>query len=400
MQNYNSAYTLLKVMLKSVKLLRLLILIFLLSFALAQEGQSTSQAQESSEITNSQDSITTPEADMISAGIVADQAIADWLKKESPNFMTMASKSPEEVCAELPALVQSPPPPKGTTVNIADRRVVESTETDIAKFTYPASLAGRNPQIIEVSLDKTEQGWQAKQVSVKIDLPNSGFRDWLQSRLASWLFIAFSVFVFYSLAVPSFLRKWLLAAWNNIKEHKRIVIATVGFLASIFTVGVLTGMALPEACKESVHTVLLHLVGSVGATEAYGSGNIARAATITFYQNFGSVTLMVLYGSALLFGFPAYLISTLSFYIQGVPFGLLGGGNPIDMLITMIVIVLELSAYFLVVAGGGIFLATLIKKGFKGFSEGLNKLTLMLPVALVLLLIGAWFEAFMIIVRG
>ena len=386
-------------MLISVKLLRLLILsLFLSIFVFGQDTTTLSEPTNSENITTENNLAVEPN-DMQAAGLVADQAIADWLKKETPNFMTMANKSPEEVCAELPDLVQSPPPPKGTTVNVADRRIVEGTKANTAKFTYPASLAGKNPQIVEVSLQKDEQGWQAEQVSVKIELPNSGFRNWLQSKIASWLFIAFSIFVFYSLAVPSFLRQWLGLAWANIKEHRRIVIATVGFLSSVFIVGVLTGMALPESCKDSIHTVLLHLVGSVGATEAYQSGSIPRAATITFYQNFASVTLMVLYGSALLFGFPAYLISTLSFYIQGVPFGLLGGGNPLDMLVTLIVIVLELSAYFLVVAGGGIFLATLIRKGFKGFSEGINKLTLMLPVALVLLLIGAWFEAFMIIIR-
>ena len=387
-------------MLKSVKLLRLLFLI--LSFSLLAYGQDTGlqNKPDNPDKLSTQNNQVPKADDMQEAALVADKAIKDWLNKKTPDLMSLAKKSPEEVCTELPNLVQSPPPPKGTSVNIDDRRVVEGTEPGTAKFTYPASLGGGKPQIIEVSLEKDEQGWQAKQVAVKIELPNAGFRNWLQTKTANWLFIAFSILVFYSLVVPSFLRKWLALAWETIKEHKRIVIATMGFLSSMFILGVLTGMTLPEGCKESIHSVLLHLVGSVGATEAYGSGNVARAATITFYQNFGSVTMMVLYGSALFFGFPAYLISMFSFYIQGIPFGLLGGGSPLDILVTLIVIVLELSAYFLVVAGGGIFLATLIKKGFKGFGEGLNKLTLMLPVALVLLLIGAWFESFMVIIRG
>jgi len=278
--------------------------------------------------------------------------------------------------------------------------ILETQDPNIKLFTYPSSLGGTRPEIIEVRLVKENDEWKADRVSVKVDLPNAGFRKWLQTRLASWLFIAFSIFIFYSLAVPSYLRKWLALAWANIKEHRRIVSLTVGFLGGVFVLGVLTGTGMPAACKESVHEVLLHLVGSVGATEAYTSGSIPRAATITFYQNFGSVTMMVLYGSALLFGFPAYFIATVSFFIQGIPFGLLASAQPLDLLVSLIVLLLELSAYFLVVAGGGIFLATLIRKGFKGFTEGLNKLTLMLPLALVLLLIGAWFEAFVIIIRG
>ncbi len=391
-----------------MKALKLLLISLIIGFSLAQT-EAVQQSTKTTDSTVSQgdvDSVanaTKIDSDtdtVLMPEKVADLAIAAWLKKKTPDFRTLALKSPEEVCAILPDLVKSPPPPKGTTVNIDDRHSLETQDPNIRLFTYPSSLGGTRPEIIEVRVVKENNEWRADQVSVKVDLPNAGFRKWLQTRLASWLFIAFSIFIFYSLAVPSYLRKWLALAWANILEHRRIVSLTVGFLGGVFALGVLTGSGMPAACKESVHEVLLHLVGSVGATEAYTSGSIPRAATITFYQNFGSVTMMVLYGSALLFGFPAYFIATASFFIQGIPFGLLASAQPLDLLISLIVLVLELSAYFLVVAGGGIFLATLIRKGFKGFSEGLNKLTLMLPVALVLLLIGAWFEAFVIIIRG
>ena len=389
-----------------MKVIKLLLLSLIVVFSWAQPD-TLSQTEKPDAAENLSQEITTKDIDSpISEELagspeeVADAAVRAWLQKKTPDFRSIALKDPEEVCAILPDLVKSPPPPPGTTVNLDDRRSPEVQDENIRLFTYPASLGGSRPEIIEVRLQKEDGKWKADRVSVRVDLPNAGFRKWLQTRLAGWLFIAFSIFVFYSLAVPSLLRKWLALAWANILEHRRIVSLTIGFLTGVFVLGMLTGASLPDACKESVHQVLLHLVGSVGAIEAYGSGSIPRAATITFYQNFASVTLMVLYGSALIFGFPAYLIASASFFIQGIPFGLLASSQPLDLIVSLIVLVLELSAYFLVVSGGGIFLAMLIRKGAKGFVEGLNKLTLMLPVAMVLLLIGAWFEAFMIIIRG
>ena len=54
-------------------------------------------------------------------------------------------------------------------------------------------------------------------------------------------------------------------------------------------------------------------------------------------------------------------------------------------------------AYVLVTAGGGMLLVTLIRGGFPAFRLAFRKLTLMLPIAFLLLVIGAWYEAAIII---
>ncbi|HEX7002199.1 MAG TPA: hypothetical protein VF164_10960, partial [Trueperaceae bacterium] len=59
----------------------------------------------------------------------------------------------------------------------------------------------------------------------------------------------------------------------------------------------------------------------------------------------------------------------------------------------LVVLVLELTSYFFVVSGGGMLLATIWRGGFARLPEGFRKLLSTLPVALVLLLAGAWFEA-------
>jgi hypothetical protein len=161
-----------------------------------------------------------------------------------------------------------------------------------------------------------------------------------------------------------------------------------------------TGRSLPANCQTAVSEILTTALSTLGATQAYGSGNLATAAELTFYQNFGVVSLSLLFGSGLLLGFPAYLISAFQFFTLGIPFGFMAGGGVGDMIFLIILLLLELSSYFLIVAGGGILLVTVVRKGFRGFGEGVRNLSLMLPFALLLLLLGAWYEAAIVILLG
>src|SRR5690606_41121783 len=96
---------------------------------------------------------------------------------------------------------------------------------------------------------------------------------------------------------------------------------------------------------------------------------------------------------AAVLGVPAYIYAAFSFFVQGVPFGLIGGGAPGQILTLLVVLVLELTAYFFVVSGGGMLLATIWRGGFGRLPDGFRKLLSTLPVAMLLLLVGAWFEA-------
>ena len=62
-----------------------------------------------------------------------------------------------------------------------------------------------------------------------------------------------------------------------------------------------------------------------------------------------------------------------------------------------VLLLLELTAYFLVVAGGGMLLGGVIRGGFAAIGPSVRKLVLMLPLAGLLLLIGAWYEAVVIL---
>jgi hypothetical protein len=172
------------------------------------------------------------------------------------------------------------------------------------------------------------------------------------------------------------------------------------FLYAMFGLGALVGAGLPRQCEEAIVSVVTTAVTSLGATSAYGSGDIARAAVTTFYQNFVVVTLSVTFTLSLLFGIPAYLLSAASYFVQGIPFGLIGTGNAGQLVLVLVLLVLELSSYFVVVAGGGMFLATLIRRGFGALPEAFRKLVLTLPFAMVILLLSAWYEAFIVLRLG
>jgi hypothetical protein len=337
---------------------------------------------------------------------VADDAVRTWLETPQTNLMDLAGRPPEEVCAELPQLLASPAPPQGSSVNFADRKAQETSDPNVKQYTYPATLpvtvlgreAGDSLEVISVTLTREGDVWQAERISYQSLQQPGGIRQWLQTRTASIIFIVFSLYIVFLLLRPgSFLRKWLWQGQAVIRAHRGLVIGTLVALYIIFGLGMFTGSRLPATCQTAILEVVSTAVTMTGATQAYGSQNLATAAALTFYQNFGVVSLSLLFGTGLFFGVLPYLISAVQFFTLGIPFGFSLGGGFWQLVFLIVLLLLELTAYFLVVAGGGILLVTVVRKGIRGFSEGVRNSALMLPFALLLLLLGAWYEAGVII---
>lgn len=334
-----------------------------------------------------------PEAAGQAAEAVADAAVEAWLARPPATFEELARLTPAELCRELPTLVGNPAPPPGTRVNLEDRRELATDAEGVRRFTYSAVRPGDQLDVVQVTVERSGTGWVATQVGFRLP-PQGGVRRWLQTPAAGWVFVAFSLFMLVALARrDSFFRRWLRAGLGVVRQHRGVVAFTMVLLYGLFALGVFTGSQLPPECTDAVMAVVTNALQTVGATEAYGSGNVARAAALTFYQNFVVVTLSVTFSLALLFGIPAYLVSMLSFYVQAIPFGLVGGMGPAQLVFVLVLLLLELTAYFLVVAGGGILLVTIARNGLRAVPEAFAKLASMLPLALLLLLIGAWYEA-------
>lgn len=363
-----------RVTLRSPRLHRLLSLIFLLASlatSFAQEGESTA-AEE-----------------------LADAAVSEWAATSVPGFETMSAMSTTELCQLIPTLLVNPPPPAGTRVNLDDRLERPHPVEGERLFSYSSSGPSGQLNVVQVVVREADGAPEVVSVGFRPP-PPSGVRAWVQTDAAAWAFSVFSLFILFLLARPGGLRRLLARGLLVIREHRRAYTITLGVLGGVFIFGVLTGNQLPEECTVTIIQTVETAVTAVGAMEAYGSGNHARAAAVTFHQNFVVVSASTLFSLALLFGVPAYLFAMLSFYMQAIPFGLISPGG-VDLLLIGILLVLELTAYFTVVAGGGFLLVTLVRKGLRALPEAVGKLLLMLPLAGLLLLVGAWYEALYLI---
>jgi len=331
---------------------------------------------------------------------LADRAVETWLKRTPVTVQQLSTLDTEQLCQALPDMVTHPAPQPGTQVHLNDRQQQPTEGTSTQRYTYSAVRPGDQLDVVEVSLSKDGSLWRVDEVGFRNAVEPGGIRAWLQGRTASWLFIVFTALILLNLLRPSPLRRWLREGLGYIREHRRLVIGTFVFLYGMFALGALVGSGLPKTCETAIVSVVKTAVTSVGATQAYGSGDIVRAAVTTYYQNFVVVTLSVTFTLALLFGVPAYLLSGASYFVQGIPFGLIGAATPFQLVLVLVLLLIELSSYFIVVAGGGMFLATLIRRGLGALPLAFRKVVTMLPFAMVALLLGAWYEAFIVLRLG
>jgi len=327
------------------------------------------------------------------AAMVADAAVTAWLERPPALLTDLVGLDAREVCERLPELVAAPPAPAGTRVNLEDRRRLESDEPDRLRFSYAAVRPNDQLDVVVVELVPDGDSWRAESVGFRVEALD---RSWLAAPAAGATFALLSLILLVLSLRPSPVRRALVRGIGYVREHKRLVLVTMVSLYAAFGAGVWSGAALPPECDDAVAAVLGQALGQVGATDALLAGDPLRLAVTIFYQNFGVVTLL-LFWLGLLFGAPAYLMAFPQFFANGLPFGVLYAyTGPLALVGTLLLIVIELTAYFLVVAGGGMLLVSIIRKGFGGFALALRKTLAMLLIAAVLLTAGAWYEVALI----
>lgn len=322
----------------------------------------------------------------------ADAAVEDWLNRPAVDIEALASQTPEEICKQLPGLVASPPAPNGTTVVLEDRALRSEPGIETETVTYPAKVEPERLAVVEVTLERVNGEWSATRVGFASD--GGDPRAWTANRSLQTTFLVLSVLLVGLLARPGPIRRVYAMGWNEFKHHRRLIIGTMLGGWALVAFGLSVGRDLPDACDDAILSVLEQTLTGIGAVAALESGNTARAALLIFYQNYVVVTVTLLFGSSLLLGIPAYLIAGTSFFVQTVAFGALGvGGGPLALAAVAVLFVLEFTAYFLVVSGGGMLLSTLVRRGFGGLPLAYRRAVLTLPWAGLLLLTGAWYEA-------
>ena len=327
--------------------------------------------------------------------VVSSQAVKAWLKRAEQFELSQFFKGdPEALCQELSAFGQLPNWVKDTEVNFDDVNVIETNETTHT-YTYASKTNETLLGQVRVELNKTDDEWEAQSVRLNFSSGSPSPLSQMNYPLTGWLFLFFSVYLTYLCLRPSWFRDWFMKGVEVLKAHRRIVLGTVIGLYSAFVLGIVVGNGLPEACHAYITEMLNTGVSDIGIVEVLETGDIARVAAAITFWNFSMGAIVTTLLPASLFALPAYLLNFSRFFYIAIPFADL---PPVAVVAHLPVIVIELLAYILVTAGGGIFLATLIRQGWrKGYREGLKRLFLMIPIALVLLVIAAWYESFEIL---
>jgi hypothetical protein len=334
-------------------------------------------------------------------GALADAAVLAWLDRPPVALTEIAALPAAEACQRLPELLGAPPPPAGTRVNLEDRRALPSAAEDERRaFTYSAVRPTDVLDVVQVDLVRVDDGWQVERVGFRVTRELSGVRAWLQTPAASIGFVLVTLLVAFGLARPSPLRRALAAGMATARAHRRTVAVTMGLLYAVFALGVFGGASLPPSCDTAVLSILEGAIAQLGAQQAYGSGDVARAAVVTFYQNFVVVTFGLHFFLALLLGVPTYLVAIPQFFVLGVPFGLLADTSLLALVPVVVLVLVELTAYFLVVSGGGVVLGTLFRRGFGAYPQAVRSAASLLVPAGLLLLFGAWYEAILLVWIG
>ena len=367
----------------------LLVLVLFGSFAVAQPAANDIDVSE----------VEVSEAALSGSAEVADSAVATWLEqdtREAREQILAVGSDVDEVCRRLESFVLSPPPPTGTSVTFEDRQVLEATDTS-ALYSYPASFDNNGLAIVEARLSKENGVWQAEQVGINLSASAESLNSMsstVQSPFSYVFFSLFSVALLVLLFRPgSLIRRWLTEGVGYLREHRGATIFSLLFFYGSFVAGYAAGTTLSDVCSAAMQNYIVQSLDSLGIVDAVTSQNTARLATAIFFQNFTFGAFATTFIPASLLAIPAYLFNGPRLFFLAMFIGDRGLGGPFGATLSIILYIVELLAYALVAAGGSMMLITLIREGFSGLSRGYRKLIMMLPLAMLILVIGAWYEA-------
>lgn len=326
---------------------------------------------------------------------VARAAVETWQTRASAfDPFALATTSPEAACREFAAIGQDPSLVAATRVNFDDLRELSSSDERIV-YSYPSVTGIDALGRVEVALTRQGDLWQAEAVRLQLDGMQVGLPGFMRHDAVGWLFIVLSGYLIYLLARPSWLRRWLTEGWEVLKRFRGIVITTIIALYGIYGLGSWFGVSLPD-CQLAVATLAVGGLDNIGVVDVLQDNNVPKLAAVITYWNFTQGALLTTLVPAYLFAIPAYVINLGRFFVLGVALAPVG---PLAALLPfhLPVIIIELLAYIIVTAGGAIFLVSFIRTGLKGYRTAVRRLLLTVPLAFILLVIGAWYESFAIL---
>ncbi len=326
------------------------------------------------------------------AETTADRSVREWLAGKFKVINPTAPKTADESTARMIEenfLVNSSP--KGASVNFALRKVQESSPGRVS-FQYPLSSDDLGDANLVVTVVKSGSDWAVRSIRVAPDV--SLIPSEVYSTLGGWVFVLLTALLAYGVLAQTLWRRWMLESWAVMRAFFGVYVWTNIALYGLFVLGALFGAGFPltvNVIRELVSGAL-----SQGGLEGLRDASVPSAAFAITLNNLRAGVLISSFIPGSLFAVPAYLLSFSTFIFYGValsPIGL----PPATFALHIPTIIIEMQSYIYVVAASGVMLARLVRSrvpfglAWRDYAKGLT-------VAIAILVVAAWYEAFEIMV--
>jgi hypothetical protein len=330
---------------------------------------------------------------------LADQTVRDWqagkFKPAPLDTKTLEQiKTPTELLErqlqELAQQVRFSPVPKDARISFNLRKVTEQEKTRV--YTYPVTSSQLGDETLSVTLVADGQTWKPE--SVRIGADTNLIPDFVKTDWGAWLFAALSALLLWASIAKTAWRKVLEQNVELVKTYKWIFIGTYTLLFGMFALGTLVGIANPSITK-AIGEFLSTVLSANGVAELTQT-NVASAAFGITWNNLRSGIFLTSYVPGSLFAVPAYLIGLFQYPFYGIALAPVGSLPLAAWLLHIPTILIELGAYIFIVSSSGMMLFRIVKK--TPLSVAFLDYTRCLPFAIAFLVLGAWYEAFEIIV--
>jgi hypothetical protein len=329
----------------------------------------------------------------------ADQAVRDWQAgKFKPTPLDTKAleniKTPTELLQrqlrELAQQVRFAPVPKDVRISFNLRK---ATTQDTARvYTYPITSSQLGDETLTITLVPDGTGWKTE--AVRLGSSTNLIPDFVKTDWGAWLFAALSALLLWASIAKTAWRMLLEQNIGLVKTYKWVFIGTYTALFGLFALGTLVGIANPDITK-AIGEFLSTVLSANGVAELTQT-NVASAAFGITWNNLRSGIFLTSYVPGSLFAVPAYLIALFQYPFYGLALAPVGSLPFAAWLLHIPTILIELGAYIFIVASSGVMLFRIIKK--TPLAVAFLDYTRCLPFAIAFLVLGAWYEAFEIIV--
>lgn len=334
----------------------------------------------------------------LTADGIADTVVRQWLegkfKPVTPTLSPDASDANAEIARQLEtvlAQLRFAPVPKNARVSFALRKIETATVTRRI-YSYPITSTQTDDAQLTVTLEKTATGWQGS--AVTFGPQGSSIPEFVTAPWGGWLFAALSSLLLYACIAPTFWRKSIENSVKTVRANPRVFIIANVLLYGMYAFGTLGGLSNPALTKTIAEffSAVLSSSGIAALTES----SVASAAFGITLNNLRAGILFSSFIPGSFFAVPAYVLGGLQFWFYGIALAPVGALPITAWLLHVPTIIIELQAYIFVIASSGLMLVRIFKR--TPFTVAWREYAACLPLAISILMLGAWYEAFEIIV--